>query len=184
MAARQQQPWDGDRQHPAEPAQIRLQTTRIQRFLPLAPSLAILTTITVTLPNGESIWMRLTPLAAFIVVGVLGSLAQRRVGVLLTADALFAIGLRTRRIRPADIQVIWIDSLLGVKRVVIDEAGGRETKLRAPLTGFMCWDRGFEEKFHTIGQWWLANRGTDWRPVPPPVGWTRSAQASSVDPWS
>ncbi|MCX4915318.1 hypothetical protein [Streptomyces sp. NBC_00687] len=42
---------------------------------------------------------------------------------------------------------------------------GGEPRLRAPITGFLCWDRGFEDKFRTIGRWWQEHRGPDWAPV-------------------
>ncbi|MET4641520.1 hypothetical protein ABID95_001241 [Streptomyces atratus] len=65
----------------------------------------------------------------------------------------------------SNVQAIRIERFQGAQIVVIYEAGGRRTRLRAPITGFLCWDRGFEEKFDTIGRWWLDHRGPDWAPV-------------------
>jgi hypothetical protein len=76
--------------------------------------------------------------------------------------------LRRRTIRWADVQGIWVESSMGVRRVVICEAGGRLTRLRAPITGFMSQDAAFEEKFQAIGEWWLRHRGPDWAPLPQP----------------
>ncbi|MHB9860539.1 hypothetical protein [Streptomyces sp. YIM S03343] len=89
-------------------------------------------------------------------------------GITLTPSAAIVRRVRKRTIPWSNVQAIQVESYAGSRTVVIYEAGGRRTRLRAPITGFLSWDRGFEEKFHTIGRWWLAHRGPDWVPVPPP----------------
>lgn len=87
------------------------------------------------------------------------------VGITLTADHAVVHNVRRRKIAWADVQCIRIESYLGSRTIVIYEASGRHTRLRAPIRGFLSWDRRFDEKFHTIGQWWLAHRGAAWTPV-------------------
>ncbi|WP_406434502.1 hypothetical protein [Streptomyces sp. NBC_01589] len=76
--------------------------------------------------------------------------------------------LRRRTIQWSNVQAIRVERVQALQTVVIYEAGGRRTRLRAPITGFLNWDREFEEKFRTIGRWWLDYRGPDWTPVPLP----------------
>jgi hypothetical protein len=95
-------------------------------------------------------------------------ISGRYFGVTLTQSTAIVHSVRHRTIQWADVQAIRIEPFHGTRTIVIYEAGGRRTRLRAPLTGFLSWDRGFEEKFHTIGAWWLEHRGPDWAPVPPP----------------
>jgi len=72
---------------------------------------------------------------------------------------------RRRTIYWSDVQAIRIEKKrLGNRAIVIYEANGRQTRLRAPVTGFLLWDRRFDEKFHVIGQWWLDFRGPEWKP--------------------
>ncbi|MFF3415409.1 hypothetical protein ACFYW9_11995 [Streptomyces sp. NPDC002698] len=91
-------------------------------------------------------------------------------GITLTPSAARVRDLRRRTIPWASVQSVRVEQVMGGRVVALYEAGGRRTRLRAPVTGFLQRDRGFEEKFHVIGQWWLAHRGTDWVPVPPPPG--------------
>ena len=46
----------------------------------------------------------------------------------------------------------------GSRTIVIYEFSGRRTRLRVPATGFLFWDRHFEEKYHAVGEWWLEHR--------------------------
>ncbi|WP_405669428.1 hypothetical protein [Streptomyces sp. NBC_00055] len=93
-------------------------------------------------------------------------------GVTLTESRAIVHSLRRRTIQWSNVQAICVERFQGVQTVVIYEAGGRRTRLRAPITGFPSWDRGFEEKFRTIDRWWLDHRGPDWAPVlVPEVQW-------------
>lgn len=80
-------------------------------------------------------------------------------GVTLTPDEAIVHNLRRRRIAWRDIQTIQAERLFGNRIVVLYEASGRRTRLRAPLSGFLNWDRRFEEKFDAIGQRWSTHRG-------------------------
>ncbi|MFJ7969162.1 hypothetical protein [Streptomyces sp. NPDC096324] len=89
-------------------------------------------------------------------------------GITLTPSAARVHDLRRRTVPWTSVQSVRIEHVAGGRVVVLYEADGRRTRLRAPVTGFLQRDRDFEEKFHVIGQWWLAHRGSDWVPVPPP----------------
>jgi hypothetical protein len=97
---------------------------------------------------------------AFTIVGVLFSLSvlqSRWFGVTLTPTEARVHNLRRRVIRWDDVRAVTTESLMGTRSVVLYE-DGRRTRLRAPSTDFLAWDRSFEEKYHVIGQWWLAHR--------------------------
>ncbi|WP_369225394.1 hypothetical protein AB5J52_31550 [Streptomyces sp. R39] len=153
------------------PEGVRYRLTPLQRVLPMLPPGAISLGQTLlwwdggssepVLATGLVIWGVLLPLVL---------ITSRSFGITLTPSAAVVHGFRRRSIPWSDVQAVQIESLFGNRTVVIYEAGGRATRLRAPSTGFLSWDRGFEEKFHTIGRWWLDHRGPDWIPVPPP--WT------------
>ncbi|WP_234477669.1 hypothetical protein [Streptomyces sp. MBT65] len=113
---------------------------------------------------------------------VLGILLPAYFGVTLTESAAVVRNLRRRTIPWADIQSIQIESIVGTRTVVLHEANGRRTRLRAPSTGFLAWDRRFEEKFHVIGQWWLTHRGPDWTPIPPPGTWWNTPPNTPPNP--
>ncbi|WP_245608054.1 hypothetical protein [Streptomyces hokutonensis] len=153
---------------------------------------------------GATVWQRLGPVFPMLVVGVallvasltgspppdalaawltvcfgllvLDILLPAYFGVTLTESAAVVRNLRRRTIPWADIQSIQIESIMGTRTVVLYEANGRRTRLRSPSTGFLAWDRRFEEKFHVIGQWWLTHRGPDWTPLPPRPAWTTTPQ--------
>lgn len=127
------------------------------------------------LGTGLVVWGVLLPLLL---------ITSRSFGVTLTPAAAVVHNFRRRPIQWSDVQAIQIESLLGSRTVVIYEAGGRSTRLRAPSTGFLSWDRGFEEKFHTIGRWWLDHRGPDWTPVPPPWMLRGGPPASTGGPYA
>lgn len=165
---------------------IRYRLTRSQRLLPVLPGFAV------ALPSQILFWLDGEPAGPGLVPGLLiwGVLlplvliASRSFGVTLTPSEAVAHNLRRRTIPWSDVQAVQIESLLGSRTVVIYEAGGRRTRLRAPTTGFLSWDRGFEEKFHTIGRWWLDHRGPDWVPVPPPGVWWGGPPASHGNPYA
>lgn len=168
------------------PERIRYRLTRPQRLLPTLPGFVAATfSQTLFWLDGGPIDPALVP--GLLIWGVLLPLAlitTRSFGVTLTPSAAIAHNLRRRTIQWSDVQAIQIESLLGSRTVVIYEAGGRHTRLRAPMTGFLSWDRGFEEKFHTIGRWWLDHRGPDWVPVPPPAVWWSGPPASHGNPYA
>jgi hypothetical protein len=79
-------------------------------------------------------------------------------GVTLSREALTVDGPRPRVIPWPDIEGISLERRWG-GTVVVDETSGRRTRLRAPTTGLLGWDRGFEAKYRTIGEWYRALRG-------------------------
>ncbi|MCX5317845.1 hypothetical protein [Streptomyces sp. NBC_00154] len=149
------------------PERIRYRYTRLQHVLPVLPLLFVIW--------GTKVWDWMTwkPAGAEIAesFGMWGAMlfvlliTGQYFGVTLTESTAIVHSLRRRTIQWSNVQAIRIERFQGAQIVVIYEAGGRRTRLRAPITGFLCWDRGFEEKFDTIGRWWLDHRGPDWAPV-------------------
>jgi len=89
-------------------------------------------------------------------------------GVVLTPWAVEVDNLRRRTIPWSQIQVVRVERTLGTRTVVLYETSGRRTRLHVPATGFLFWDKRFEEKFHTIGRRWLDHRMVDQAPPPVP----------------
>jgi hypothetical protein len=68
--------------------------------------------------------------------------------------------LQVRTIRWVDIASVSTDRMLGSTYVIVWEASGRSTRLRAPTTGLLAWDRDFQAKYQTITAWHQALRGS------------------------
>lgn len=168
------------------PERIRYRCTRLQRVLPVLPLLVVVW--------GTKVWdwMTWTPAGAeiaesfgtwaamLLVLLILG----RYFGVTLTESTAIVHSLRRRTIQWSNVQAIRVEHFRGAQIVVLYEAGGRRTRLRAPITGFLSWDRGFEEKFRTIGRWWLDHRGPDWAPVLLPGAQWSSPLAPDGNPFA
>ena len=167
------------------PERVRYRSTRLQRVLPVLPLLVVV--------MGTHIWEWLdgVPLRTEVtetfgmwaVMPFVLLIVGRYFGITLTQSTAIVHNIRRRTIQWADIQAICIEPFQGTRTVVIYEAGGRRTRLRAPLTGFLSWDSGFDEKVHTIGTWWLEHRGPDWAPVPPPRA-SGKAPSAPRDPFA
>ncbi|MEW2401725.1 hypothetical protein [Streptomyces sp. NPDC046862] len=151
------------------PESVRYRLTLAQRGLPALPlavtgmALQSLFRLHGPPPPGLVLMTRV-----WIGMPLFNLLLAPRFGITLTSSAAVVRNLRRRTIPWSNVQAIHIEPYMGTRRLVLYEAGGRRTPLRAPITGFLAWDSGFEEKYHTIGRWWLAHRGPDWTPVPPP----------------
>ncbi|KPI02346.1 hypothetical protein OK074_5347 [Actinobacteria bacterium OK074] len=157
---------------------LRYRVTATQRVLSVLPLLFINILFALQFWTVGPATAELPPLATFCAAMlVLGVLLPSYFGVNLTPSAAVVHNFRRRTIPWADIQGIQIESILGARTVVLYEANGRRTRLRAPTTGFLAWDPGFEEKFHVIGGWWLEHRGPNWTPVPPPWAWWNGSSA-------
>ncbi|WP_329165598.1 hypothetical protein OHB49_38895 [Streptomyces sp. NBC_01717] len=155
------------------PERIRYRLTFFQRALPLLPAVVLGVVIEITeildgMRDDPFSFGAGNPLRLWIAMTLLAVIVFPRHGITLTPSAAVVHNLRRRIIPWSDVQGVHIESYLGQRTVVIYEASGRRTRLRAPVTGVLSWDRRFEEKFHTIGRWWLAQRGPDWTPVPSP----------------
>lgn len=143
------------------PERIRYRYTRLQHVLPVLPFFVVFW--------GTKVWDWLTwkptgaeiaeSLGTWVAMLFVLLITGRYFGVTLTESTAIAHSLRRRTIQWSDVQAICVERFQGAHIVVIYEAGGRRTRLRAPITGFLSWDRGFEEKFHTIDRWWLDHRG-------------------------
>lgn len=166
------------------PERVRYRLTRPQRLLSAFPMIiAACFQILLWLDGGPFQPLSFTLLLWGVLV-LLALTTTRTLGVTLTPSAAVAHNFRRRTIRWSNVQAVQVETLLGSRTVVIHEAGGRTTRLRAPVTGFLNWDRRFEEKFHTIGRWWLDHRGPDWTPVPPPAAWWRGPLTPDGNPYA
>ena len=166
------------------PESIRYRLTRRQRLLSVLPAVVVMPFQVLLWLDGGPIGPVCVSLLTWGVLAPVALIISRPFGVTLTPSAAIVHNLRRRTIPWSNVQAIRIESLFGSRTVVIYEAGGRRTRLRAPITGFLSWDRGFEEKFHTIGRWWLDHRGPDWAPVPPPGAWRGGPLASDGNPYA
>ncbi|MGW3913013.1 hypothetical protein ACWEBX_16040 [Streptomyces sp. NPDC005070] len=148
--------------------EIRFRLGVRQRLTPVIPAVLILVLDTLN-PASRApfgVWFFVTWVVLVLLLTVAS--ATSPFGITLTPSAALVRNLRRRTVPWASVQSVRVEQVMGGRVVVLYEAGGRRTRLRAPVTGFLQRDRDFEEKFHVIGQWWLAHRGSDWVPVPPP----------------
>lgn len=138
---------------------IRYRLTVLQRLMPTI--LAILAIgvfqLVIWLANGQThiaVTGRLAEMWA--VAGVVRVLyGWDDFGVGLTPVALEVHNLRRRTILWTEVQAIRVERILDSRTVVVYEASGRRTRLRAPVTGLFSPDKRFDEKFHTLERWWL-----------------------------
>ncbi|MFF0284767.1 hypothetical protein [Streptomyces sp. NPDC005262] len=149
------------------PERIRYRYTRLQHVLPVLPILVVvwgtkawdwMTWKATGAEMAESFGMWVPALLLLLITG-------QYFGVTLKESTAVVHSLRRRTIQWSNVQAIRVERFQGAQIVAIYEAGGRRTRLRAPITGFLCWDREFEEKCHTIDRWWRDHRGPDWSPV-------------------
>lgn len=116
-------------------------------------------------------WSTVTPLYALLIAG---SFLPHRIELGETALILRRPYRRRRVIHWHNIQAVRIDERGSRCRVAVygDDPDGRRTLLPVPYSGFMVKDPNLGVKFHILGQAWLARRGDDWEPLPPPhPGW-------------
>ena len=81
-------------------------------------------------------------------------------GVTLTPTALQVHNLHSRAIPWPDIASLSTQRILGTTTVIVSETSGTRTRLRAPTTGLLAWDRDFDAKYQTISAWHQALRGS------------------------
>ena len=166
-----------------QPAEVRIRMAVWQRVTPFLP-LAVLTTVLFTTAGTEFPPPGGVPgvVAFWVAVLVLGNVLPARFGITLTPSAAVVHNVRRRTIPWSDIQAVQRQSTMGVRTIVLHEANGRSTELRAPTTGFLSWDSRFEKKFHTIETWWQTHRGPTWTPIPPSQAWWNTPQPPDRDP--
>lgn len=110
--------------------------------------------------------------SALVLGGVLvaEALLIRSFGVDLTPEFVHVRGLRRRSVPLSQIQAVTCYRHMGADRVALVLEDGERVVLRVPST---YWGSGaatavrYREDFHRLGQWWLAHRGSSWRPVRP-----------------
>jgi hypothetical protein len=146
-------------------ATVRIRTPRPNWTVLLAAGAIILMTSLLFHPNfsdpvplvlggvfvGEALWIR-------------------TFGVDLTAESANVRGIRRRSVTWSQVQAVLAYRQMGASRVALVLDSGERVALREPST---YWGSGaataarYEEDFHRLGQWWLAHRGSSWRPVRP-----------------
>ncbi len=89
--------------------------------------------------------------------------------LVLTPWTAEVTSLRQRIVWWPDVREIRVERHQFMRMIVIYEYNGRRTRLRAPVTGLLAWDRHFEEKYHTIGRWWLEHRVIEPQDAAPPL---------------
>jgi hypothetical protein len=99
--------------------------------------------------------LRLMPLLGPVAFSVEMFVLSRWCGLTLTQDAAIVRRIGRRTIRWADVSGVEVERRMGTTTVVLYESGGRRTRLRAPITGFLQKDKSFPAKAETIRTWWL-----------------------------
>ena len=93
----------------------------------------------------------------------------RTLGVDLTPESAVVRGFwRRRTIAWREIQGVVSRQRAGTWVVQLLPEHGKLMTLRAATSYFGFGVGTHVQQFHQIGQWWLAHRGVDWRPAPPP----------------
>lgn len=107
------------------------------------------------------------PLYAIAMLFVLLPLARVEVGE--TALTVRRPLRRRRVLHWREIQCILVDERGSRRRVAVygDDPDGRRVVLPVPFTDRFGKDPRFAEKFHLLGQAWIARRGEDWVQLPP-----------------
>ena len=135
---------------------VRYRMTRLQQIPVYFPLVLMLAEWSITTQDAGH-WLVIVPALALITVPIVG--LTNAAGIELTAHEAIVRRLGRRRIPWADVECIQIERRFGTRVIAIYEVSGRRTALRAPATGILQRDRQFEEKFQTIGRWWLEHRG-------------------------
>jgi hypothetical protein len=134
-------------------------------------------------------WLRVAwGVTLLVVVAFVALTVLRPLGVDLRDDAAVVIGPLRRRVIPwREVQAV---AFRRGRDVTLYLADGREVRCPYPSHNmlFASWQR-VNDDFHRIGQWWLAYRGPDWRPVfappphPPPAPFPPATPRSVEDIW-
>jgi hypothetical protein len=146
-----------------DPDIIEFRLTILLRLTPVIGGLVGVVTANLAIWITSGVFYAGDSIRVFLGVAVAGSayslLLTRGIGITLTPIAAEVENLRRRTIPWSDIQAIRIGGRFGYRTVVLHQTNGRRTRLRAPITGLFIWDdKRFEEKYHTIGRWWLDHR--------------------------
>jgi hypothetical protein len=120
------------------PEALRYRSTRLQRVLPVLPLLVVVMGTRIWewvagAQSGAEVARTSGTWAALLFVPLI---MNRHFGITLSQSTAIVHNLRRRTIQWAEVQVIRIETVLGTRTVVIYEADGRRTSLRAPTTVF------------------------------------------------
>jgi hypothetical protein len=82
-----------------------------------------------------------------------------RQGITLTPE------VAARRVPWAEVQAVTLEPTgWGATAVTLWPADRKRLRLHAPTRAFTWENPRLEEEWRTIGDWWVAHRGTDWQP--------------------
>ncbi|MEZ0065544.1 hypothetical protein ABIA32_001540 [Streptacidiphilus sp. MAP12-20] len=126
---------------------------------------ALLVTDAVTWPiPGEPLSERLTVMWPFALLALQNWWLSFWVGIVLTPEAAVIYRFRRRTVPWSKIAEVAAEPFaLGTgRRAVLYLHDGTRIPLRQPCTGFLAWDRRFDEKLGTIHAHWLAGGGVPW----------------------
>ena len=162
-------------------ATMRLRATAAEILPELLPLLLWLIVDGAT--HGTQRWAWATfLLVALINFGRVAGLPQ----ITLTAtEVIWHPLFRRRRVRWSQVHAITCESAL-LTRTVVLWVDGRPIPIRTP-TRWGPSVRRFEERYHTVGRWWMAHRGPDWSPPQPPASSPDGAdpqRPALANPWA
>jgi hypothetical protein len=140
---------------------LRFRTPPLRRFLPMlaGPIGAVGGAVMAGALHADAFMLSflLKFTAAGLIIGLPGAFFNGR-GITLTPEALTVHRFRSRTFLWPEIAGLTIhDGVMGSRQIVVHTVDGRRIKLISPLGGFLG-DPRFLDKFHTVGQWWLAGR--------------------------
>jgi hypothetical protein len=134
---------------------MRYRLTLAQRFAPFAIAgcvVIVCMEAMFRLADGRFYWSEAwQALAATAVASAASVFISRDFGIETRGDEAVVHGAGRRTIRRADVASIGIETVAGVRSVVLREFSGKRTRLRAPNSMF---DPDFDNKVRDIERWW------------------------------
>jgi hypothetical protein len=134
----------------------------------------------------QGTWVRVSWAVMVVVsVALVASFVQWAPGIDLRDDAaVVAVNFRRIEVPWRDVQAVAFGK---GGSLVLYRADRTEVRCAYPCGSvpFVSWKR-VDADYHRVGQWWLAHRGADWKPVfaPSPVLFPPVAPRSVEDIWS
>jgi hypothetical protein len=139
---------------------VHFKLTPMQRFLPLLGGVVGLAGVELYFWLADGLFEPLAVVAPMIgvLIGTGINIMTGSPSLVLTPWTAEVTRLNQRIVWWPDVREIRVERRGLVRVVTLYEYNGRRTRLRAPITGFLMWDRDFEQKYHAIGHWWLEHR--------------------------
>jgi hypothetical protein len=143
---------------PDNPVKVRIRPHSRQTDGWLVGAVVWAAVVAFTYPDAEwsDFWLSAVWTLSFFLSG--------RQGITLTPDVAVVHRWRSRRVPWAEVQAVTLEQRLGGTVVTLWAVDRKRISLSAPGRGF-GWDNPrLEREWQTIGEWWVAHRGADWRP--------------------